>query len=611
VGEQYIDLFAAGAYALEGKLLQGLAQPSMSWVFYLLAAGGIIASIVQSALEGQMQLWLRHMATVAVASVLILIPHRIELIDLTYAAPGKIEALFGTRTGAAPHLTYFIERFGTVVARRVRDLMHDHPVLSVPGVASQVEDLVSSPGTLNDAQLKANLQTWRDAIVPRLLSEHPDLGATLRGRHLVPMLLNPAFVDESWVGAEISRDTASVRTLLASSGFDLASAVADESALLRKITDVAGADPWVASNGSVRIRLALEPPPITDPPPSGSPAYYDAVMRGTELAQSMIAQLPQANEPTDVARVEQLYDLLGSSILYAAGVSYLRDDSRLATLGSHCQRLGEAACRAAQAPLTQTSALLRVPPEDRYNTETFTTWLKQPIATILLTVASLILGALASLIVAVLPFLLGVAKVIAILMSSVGLWMMLWPGRLRDAVSWMVLPVAFVALWSLLFNLWAEVEALLSAIGSVVGHADHGSFSAGRIMSIAISAGYLALPAVALSILSGNALRALNHAGARLETEMLMAWRARRTVVSFGRRWLANSPLARRWNQRAYRAVGLGTLRSARPAAPRAKRSSPPSTARPPSSTRARKSSTTSKTSAKGTGDSPDDFKLE
>ena len=100
-----------------------------------------------------------------------------------------------------------------------------------------------------------------------------------------------------------------------------------------------------------------------------------------------------------------------------------------------------------------------------------------------------------------------------------------------------------------------DVRTFLSALGSTVSHSDYGSFSARRITSIAISVGYLGLPAVALSILSGNALRALNHLGARLETALLMAWRTRRTAVSFGRRWLTNSPLARRWNQRVYRAV--------------------------------------------------------
>ena len=74
----------------------------------------------------------------------------------------------------------------------------------------------------------------------------------------------------------------------------------------------------------------------------------------------MIEQLPQANEPIEVARTEQLHDLLGRSILYVAAVSYLRDESRLATLGSYCQRLGAAACGAAQTSLIDATAALRV-----------------------------------------------------------------------------------------------------------------------------------------------------------------------------------------------------------------------------------------------------------
>jgi len=187
---------------------------------------------------------------------------------------------------------------------------------------------------------------------------------------------------------------------------------------------------------------------------------------------------------------------------------------------------------------------------------------------------------------------------------------LLWPGRLRDAVSWMVLPVAFVALWSVLFNLWAGVETFLTAIASVVSHSEYGSFSAGRIMSIAISIGYLGLPVVALSILSGNALRALNHVGARLETALLMAWRARRTAISFGRRWLSNSPLARRWNQRVYRSVGLGTLRSVRPSAPRPRRGAAKAAATTMPGRHGSKADTKS-VRLKESSHSPDNFKLE
>jgi hypothetical protein len=116
---------------------------------------------------------------------------------------------------------------------------------------------------------------------------------------------------------------------------------------------------------------------------------------------------------------------------------------------------------------------------------------------------------------------------------------------------------------------------------------------------------------VALSFLFGNALCALNHAGTRLETALLMAWRTRRTAVSFGRRWLTNSPLARRWNQRVYRAVGLGTLRSTRPSAPRARSSGASATATSSASGRTRRASAASAKAPKKATTPPDDFKLE
>jgi hypothetical protein len=179
------------------------------------------------------------------------------------------------------------------------------------------------------------------------------------------------------------------------------------------------------------------------------------------------------------------------------------------------------------------------------------------------------IGALSSLVVSVLPFALGVAKAIAIVVSMIGLWMLLWPGRARIAISWMVGPIAFVSLWSVLFNIWADIETWLSSIAALVGDAEHGSWSATRIMSIAISLGYLGLPSLALGVIYGESGRALYRASGRLENALMMAWHARHAMVAFGRRWLTASPLARRWNQRTYQAVGLGSLRSSRAAGAR------------------------------------------
>jgi hypothetical protein len=133
----------------------------------------------------------------------------------------------------------------------------------------------------------------------------------------------------------------------------------------------------------------------------------------------------------------------------------------------------------------------------------------------------------------------------------------------------MVGPIAFVSLWSVLFNIWADIETWLSSIAALVGDAEHGSWSATRIMSIAISLGYLGLPSLALGVIYGESGRALYRASGRLENALMMAWHARHAMVAFGRRWLTASPLARRWNQRAYQAVGLGSLRSSRAAGTR------------------------------------------
>lgn len=568
MGEQYIDLFTAGAYALCGRIYAALAGSSLAWLFYTLAAIGLLFAMLESAIERRPDLWLRHLAAISLSAVLTLLPQSIDLTELTYGAPGQVETLFGTRTGAAPHLTYWIERLGATTAVALSSLLNSKPVLEVPGVTAQVANIASDPASLNDNQVKANLEIWRRRIVPEVLHEHPGLAAQIDAAGLSAALLDPTPAAPQFVGAAAARRAAAVRAMLVSAAIDLPGLLQAQSPMLNSITQAAGASDWdvgAADGASPSVRFAQRT--VIAPPLHGlrsTPAFDDALERANAVSSELQAQLPQADQSIAVGGADQLYDMLGRSILYVAGVTIERDAAARAAIGSLCQRSGDAACRGAMAPLIDASTRLRVNDADQYNTMSTTTWLAQPITSLLLTITSVMLGTLASLVVSALPFALGVAKSIAILVSIVGAWLLLWPGRARIALSWMVGPISFVSLWSVLFNLWSEIEPSLARIASIVGDADYGSWSATRAMSIAISLGYMGLPALALGIVYGESGRALYHASARLETALLMAWHTRGSIAAFSRRWLVNSPLARRWNQRAYRAVGLGPLPSSR-----------------------------------------------
>jgi hypothetical protein len=358
-----------------------------------------------------------------------------------------------------------------------------------------------------------------------------------------------------------------VEALLADGHIDLKAVVAAQSTLLNQIAHDAGASAWDTSqgqDGQVSINFAQTYAPASARRIATSdPAYDDALQRADGLLQDLRIQLPSAGNATAVTSADQLYDLLGRAILYSAGNRLSHDPAARAAMGSLCQRAGSDVCRGAMAPLVEAAGKLRVVDSDRYNSSSWTTWLQQPIATTLLTITSLMLSTLSVLVVSVLPFALGVAKSMAILISMVGTWMLLWPGRARIALSWMVGPISFVSLWSVLFNLWSDIEPGLTQIAAAVGDSDEGSFSARRLMSIAVALGYMGLPSLALGIVYGESGRALYHASARLETALLMAWHTRGTLAAFSRRWIVNSPMVRRWNQRAYRAIGMGPLRQA------------------------------------------------
>jgi hypothetical protein len=590
MGEQFIDLFTAGAYALVGRMYAALASPGLSWLFYALAAAGILVALIESAVEQRPDFWLRHLAVVGVAAVLTLLPQRIDLGPLTYGAPGRVETYFGTHTGAAPHLTYWIERMGATASVALRALTQRHPSLAVPGVAAQVDALAADPASLNDAQLKANLEIWRRRVVPQVLADRPELEALLREQQLLPTLTNPTPASAPYVGAEAARRAQAVQSLLAQSKVDLSALLAVQAPMLNQIAIDAGATPWIAqadAGASSDVRLSQRHAPAQAASGAGT-AYDDALQRGDAVAGELRAQLPQADAAVNVAGIDQLYDLLGRSILYNAGVSIALDPAMRATVGSLCQTTSEANCRSALAPLVEASAKLHVSEADGYNTNSLTTMLRQPVATLLLTITSMLLLALSNLVLSVLPFALGIAKAIAIVISMIGTWLLLWPGRVRIALTWMLCPISFVSLWSVFFNLWSDIEPSLSQLASLVSGAEHGSWSARNAMSIAISLGYMGLPSLALGVVYGESGRALYHASARVETALMTAWHTRGSIAAFGRRWLVNSPLGRRWNQRVYRAMGLGPLHASRAAGTTVRTRSTPRTTPRRSSTGAR-----------------------
>jgi len=566
MGEQFIDLFTAGAYALVGRLYGAFSNSSFGWVFYLLASAGIVFAIVQSALERSPDLWARHMAAVCLAAVITLSPRSIDITELTYAAPGKIESIFGTNQGAAPHITYWIERLGANAAIALRSLTHKNAVLAIPGVAAQVADIAADPASINDRQLTANLEIWRRRIVPQLLAENASLAQEVQDAGLGATLLNPTPTAVEFVGANAAARAQAVEAMLNAGNFSLGRMVIAQSAMLNQIANDAGAQGWAGgASGDAPVSLLLTQAGVADSArrlATKDPAYDDAMQRGDKLLSALQGQLPQAGTAVSITSVGQLYDLLGRSVLFTAGRRLSHDTAARLTLGGLCQQAGDYACSSAMAPLVEASTKLRVVDADRYNSSSWTTLLRQPITTALLTLTSMMLATLSSLVVSVLPFALGVAKSMAILISVIGTWMLLWPGRARIALSWMVGPISFVSLWSVLFNIWSDIEPALTQIAIAVSDSDSGSFSARRLMSIAISLGYMGLPSLALGVVYGESGRALYHASARLENALLMAWHTRGSIAAFGRRWIVNSPMVRRWNQRAYRAIGMGSLRS-------------------------------------------------
>ena len=135
------------------------------------------------------------------------------------------------------------------------------------------------------------------------------------------------------MGPDAAAKARAIRQMLAGSGISLPAVVQDQSALLNQIASDAGAVPWTGDEAGKAIGIRLVQftgaPPPRSAAVAAAPAYDDALKHADAVAAELHGQLPDADARGSVTiqRVDELYDLLGRSILYRAGDTLARDPS--------------------------------------------------------------------------------------------------------------------------------------------------------------------------------------------------------------------------------------------------------------------------------------------
>jgi len=290
VGEQYLDLFCAGAYALCSKLMLGLSAVSMNWLFFVLATVGIIYSIYQSLLGIGQHFWIRHLVCVAIASLMVSVPIAIPLNQLDYAAPGKIEALMNTSIGGAPILTWVTDQFFRSLNRSVRIILSGGvPTVGIPGIVAQSDELMANPRILNDVQLRANLIAWKSYVLPRLLQQDPRLMNAITLNHWQTLAQNPKSSD-----VRFNADAQNVQNfvqMLNAISLDIVEAQQTTQVMINTSARRLGATPITADpdTGNLHIQLLTASTFAINPAVASTNSDYQTVQNtGLNLTKTMI-----------------------------------------------------------------------------------------------------------------------------------------------------------------------------------------------------------------------------------------------------------------------------------------------------------------------------------
>lgn len=524
MGQGLLDMFAAAGFALCRFLMIGLNSQTM-WFWLLLAAVGLIWSIYLAALEvGGIEIVLKQCGCILLSIFLLAGYKSVDLAEYTYAYPGQIEKEFSTSKGGAPLPTYGTFLVGRAFATDIRNIISTGKTMSIPDVAGEVELLTTDPELLKDSQLRANLTIWNQVVAPYLLKKDPELVRGLEAANLMGEFMNPIPNVPDFVGS-VSARSEQVQALLAKTSVPLGDMHCTLASLIDSVAASHRANAWSSGTGTcispdIKLNFAATELPTASPSLYTKEASRLAYSKGLDLVRRMMAVGGNATEAQSVGSFAQLYDKLGRSVLYVAGNRYANDVDKLIILGTKCDKISERSCAIAQSGIFQ--AAKGIGPSQSYKNTDGKPGLWEQIgkgladfgAFGLTSIFRLVMWLLSVLVKSFMPYGMGMAVIVSMLMSVIGIYMMLIPKRFNVAVEWLLGPIAWASTWVALFGIWIEVDAWMTKIVDFISSAlSNDAMMARNACSIVVSLGYLALPFFAWNIIFGSAAKALAKAG--------------------------------------------------------------------------------------------------
>jgi hypothetical protein len=520
-------LGALGFYLVKLMREALILAGDVDYLFMVLASLSIAWTIARPTyMDDKPGMVVGHILAVVVATVLF---YGMKVVDLSTTIGSKLGGA-ALVAGAAPLPTYWVDAIGQVATDMVKRAVTADPsgaTLLVPMISHTVRNATADPSNLADKQAAANLSAWR-LIASAAMNADSTFAAKIRAQKLTDALMNPVVPDAAYVSTKDVAAGASVKALLATLAPEasLPNLVCMNIAALSKITNEYGAGDWVPSSpdcislggGSVSVPIvsavtrdgiarATSVGPFPDPKISAKATV------GADTVRDLVTTNSIRTGASDFATPEQLYDSIGSGTLVSVAVQAAQDDGFKVLLGEQCQQKSAAVCKQSFSPAYASTAQA-VSAQDETVTgpklgiwETIKGGGVKVLAAMMGWLVSTVMNIFAALVAALTPFGLAMARTIAVVLSLIGIFVLLLPGRAKDGIILLIAPAAFANLWGIFFVAWWWIAERLFEWGNglweMPAHFGDG-IAAMAAIKFVVAVGYSVLPYFAWKIVSGQ-----------------------------------------------------------------------------------------------------------
>lgn len=522
MGSGTVTALGALGYYLLKLLRDGLmASGDVEFVFLILATLSLGWTILRPTYtDDKPALVAGHMLAVVAATILF---YGMKVVDLSVSVGNKLGGAAVT-DGAAPLPTYWVDEIGQMFSNVIKKVITADPsgaTLLVPMISQTVRNAAADPSNLADKQAAANLSAWR-LIASAAMNADSTFAAKIRAQNLTDALMNPVVPDVGYVSSKDVAAGTAVKSALASLVADasLPQLVCMNIAALSKVTNEYGAANWVPSSPdcatggggtvSVPIVSAVTRDGIARASATAGPFPSADISAKATLGANTVRDLISINSvrtgATEFASADQLYDSIGAGTLVSVAVQAAQDDGFKVLLGEQCQQKSAATCKRSFAPAYASTAQAVSAQDETVSGPKLGFWatLRGDIYRVLGALLGWLVGSVmnvfANLVAGITPFGLAMARTIAVLLSLLGVFVMLLPGRAKQGIVLLIGPITFANLWGLFFILWWWISERLLQWGDGLwdNPAQFGDgVGAMAVIKFVVASGYALLPMIA------------------------------------------------------------------------------------------------------------------